>query len=135
MPVSIADLSRDRRTFEFNTDFGPVKIQYRPYAMTPAREADIARIGANAANDELDEDVSKTEQGLTKIVYQFCEVVEAWDLVGPLTDRTTGKIIIPEGERIEIKPENVRHVASAFLIQVLTAIAKDSRPKAMPRND
>lgn len=37
MPISIADISRGRRTMVYESDFGAVRVTYRPYQMTPAR--------------------------------------------------------------------------------------------------
>lgn len=131
MPVSIADLGRNRRTFNFPTDYGDVRVTYRPYQMTPAREAEIARLGAASRDEDDNTDVQNTEQGLTKIIAQFTEVVEAWDLVGPLSTKPdgTGKVIVPEGEPIPIDNDILRYVSSYFMVSVLNAIAKDARPK------
>lgn len=131
MPVSIADLGRNRRTFNMPTDYGDVRITYRPYQMTPAREAEIARLGADARDEDDNTDVQNTEQGLTKVITQFTEVVEAWDLIGPLSTKPNGEgtIIIPEGEPIPITPEVLKYVSSYFMVSVLNAIAKDARPK------
>jgi hypothetical protein len=132
MPVSIADLGRNRRTFEMPTDYGPVRVTYRPYQMTPAREAEIARMASDARDTDDDKDVQDTEQGLTKIIAQFVEVVEAWDLVGPLSTKPDGKgeTIIEAGEPIPVTKENLQYVSSYFMVTVLNAVAKDARPKA-----
>lgn len=131
MPVSIADLGRNRRTFHFPTDYGDVRVTYRPYQMTPAREAEIARLGAASRDEDENTDVQNTEQGLTKIIAQFTEVVEAWDLVGPLSTKAdgTGKVIVPDGEPVPIDPDILRYVSSYFMVSVLNGVAKDARPK------
>lgn len=136
MPVSIADLGNNRRTFSFTTDYGPVRVTYRPYQMTPAREAEIARMAADDREQEESPEVGQTESGLTKIIAQFCEVVEVWDLVGPLSTKATGgEIIIPEGETVPINPSVLRYVSSYFLVQVLNGVAKDARPKKTLRDN
>lgn len=131
MPVSIADLGRNRRTFTFPTDYGDVRITYRPYQMTPAREAEISRLAAGNRDDDDNPDVQDTEQGLSKVIAQFCEVVDSWDLVGPLSTKPdgTGRIIVEEGNPIPIDPDTLRYVSSYFMVSVLNAIAKDARPK------
>lgn len=131
MPVSIADLARNRRTFEMPTDYGPVRVTYRPYQMTPAREAEIARIAADEREGEEDKDVQDTEAGLTKIIAQFVEVVEAWDLIGPLSTKAdgSGKVIIEAGEPIPIDVATLHYISSYFMVSVLNAVAKDARPK------
>lgn len=132
MPVSIADLGATRRTFTMETEAGAIQVTYRPYEMTPAREAAISRL-ASAQTEELSEDegedVGNTEGGLTKIIEQFCTVVEAWTLVGPLTNRETGKEIVKAGEPIPVNPSTMRYVSSYFMVRVLNAVADDIRPK------
>lgn len=121
----------------FESEFGEIPVTYRPYQMTPAREAEIARMSAEHAESETDQDVHDTEQGLMKIVTQFCEVVEAIGIVGPLhegydprTGSPQGREIVSEGEAVPIVPDVVRHFSSAFMVSVLIAIARDSRPKS-----
>lgn len=142
MPISIADFVRQRRTFTYDSEMGPVRITYRPYQMTPAREAEIARMAADEAADEENADVANTEQGITKTVIQFCEVVEATDMVGPLHERVNphtgageGRELVPPGDTIPITPEICRYFSSAFLVKILMACAKDARPKATRRQD
>jgi hypothetical protein len=131
MPVSIADLGRNRRTFDFHTDYGEVRVTYRPYQMTPAREAEIARLAANERDEDENPDVQDTEQGLTKIIAQFCEVVEAWDLTGPLHSKPNGqgKLLVEPGEPVPVDPDILQYVSSYFMVSVLNSIAKDARPK------
>jgi hypothetical protein len=134
--ISIADFVRARRTFNYKSEFGDVPITYRPYQMTPAREAEIARMSAAHAEDETDTDVHQTEQGIQKIVLQFCEVVEAIGMDGPLhegydpaTGLPKGRELVAEGNKIPIVPEIVKYFSSAFLVAILVAVAKDARPK------
>lgn len=142
MPISIGDFARARRTFTHETELGPVQITYRPYQMTPARESDIARIAAASVDADDNKDVQETEQGLTKIVRQFCEIVEATDMVGPLhkkldprTGKGIGEPIVGVGEPLPIEPEIVRYFSNTFIVAALVAIAKDSRPKkGQPEN-
>ena len=133
MPISIADLASGRRTFTLDTDIGGVRVTYRPYEMTPAREAELARLGDQTLEDMQDagegENTSQTEAGLKKLISQFCTVVEAWDLVGPLTDRTTGTVIVEAGEPIPVNETTMRYVSSYFMVQVLNGVAADARPK------
>ena len=131
MPVSIAELASNRRTFTLNTEAGAVRVTYKPYEMTPAREAELSRLADAALEEYEDEgdDTSKTEAGLTKLIAQFCIIVEAWDLVGPLSDPTTGRMIVEAGEPIPVNHETMRYVSSYFMVQVLNALAEDARPK------
>jgi hypothetical protein len=140
---SIADLARKRRTFRYRDEDGfECDVTYRPHAMTPAREAEIARMAADERDDSEDVDVQQTEQGITKIVLGFCEVVEAMGLEGPLTSRVNprtgapeGEEIVAAGELIPIEPEVVRYFSNTFIVGILTAIARDARPKAGRRNN
>lgn len=136
MPISIGELARARRTFSYPTEFGDVQVTYRPYQMTPARESEIARLAAEHAEDETDKDVKDTEQGLMKIVTQFCEVVDSTDMIGPLHKKTDphtgagiGEALVLSGEPIPIEEQYVRYFSSAFLVNILVAVAKDARPK------
>ncbi len=131
MPISIADLATNRRTFTLTTEVGSVRVTYRPYEMTPAREAELARLGDSALEEYEDEgqNTSETEAGLTKLIAQFCTIVEAWDLVGPLSDPTTGETIVEAGAPIPVTPKVMRYVSSYFMVQVLNALAEDARPK------
>jgi hypothetical protein len=137
MPISIGDLAAGRRTFTLDTDFGGVRVTYRPYEMTPAREAELARLGDSTLEDYEDEgrNTAETEAGLTKLIAQFCTVVEAWDLVGPLSDRTTGEVIVEAGEPVPVNERTMRYVSSYFMVQVLNGIAADARPKKTRRPD
>jgi hypothetical protein len=72
---------------------------------------------------------------MTRLISQFCTIVDSWDLVGPLTDPTTGNVIVPEDEQVAVIPENLRYVSSFFLVNVLNGIGKDVRPKAMRREN
>lgn len=135
--ISISDFVRQKRTFTYSSELGDIDITYRPYQMTPAREAEIARIAAESMEVDDDADVQETEKGLTKIVNQFCEVIEAIGIVGPLHERTNpitgageGKLIVPAGEPIPITPDVVRYFSSVFIIAVLQAVGNDSRPKS-----
>lgn len=133
MPISIADLATNRRTFTLDTEAGPVRVTYRPYEMTPAREAELARLADSVQEDMEDAgegaDTAQTESGLTKLIAQFCTVIEAWDLVGPLTDRETRETIVEAGEPIPINDRTMRYVSSYFMVQVLNGVSADIRPK------
>lgn len=140
--LSIADLIRQRRSFDFDSELGSITVTYRPYQMTPAREAEIARISAEAADDDDNQDVQETEQGITKIVQQFCEVVESIGLMGPLHEgydaangAPIGKELVPEGMPVPVKPEIVKHFSSAFIVDILVAVGRDARPKGKRRGN
>jgi hypothetical protein len=153
MPVSIADFNRQRRTFTMESDLGPVQWTYFPYRMTLAREAEIQRISAEmvrtanslqVAADANDAEAIVTlsgmlDQGHELLVGQFCELVAATDMVGPLhaeidpvTMEGIGEPIVPAWETIPIKPETVRHFSSRYIREVLDAITVDARPKETP---
>jgi hypothetical protein len=131
MPISFSELANARRNFQMDTDFGPLRVSYRPYEMTPAREVAIARIGDSVEDDYSTEGdrIAKAEAGNAQVIAQFATVVEAWDFIGPLSDPDTGRIIVPEGEPVRVTAENLKYVSQFFMIQVLRAIAEDSRPK------
>lgn len=125
-----------------NTEWGPVQWTYRPYQMTPAREAEIERIVAKANEAEQDGGIANIERGVDKLVIQFCEIVEATDMVGPLypavdarTGMGRGEPIVPAGEVVPIEPRTVRHFSGRFIVDVLRAIGVDSRPKKKTPED
>lgn len=142
MPISIADLAQSRRTFTMVTDFGPVQWTYRPYQMTPAREAEIERIVARANSAEQDGGIANIDRGIDKLVIQFCDIVEATDLIGPLYRKTDphtgmgiGEPIVDAGVTVPIEPNTVRHFSGRFIVDVLRAIGVDSRPKRVTPED
>ena len=101
--------------------------------MTPAREAELARLGDDVEADLREEGegetTAQTEAGLRKLIEQFCTIVEAWDLVGPLSNRATGELIVAEDEPVPVNLETMRYVSSYFMVQVLNGIRDDIRPK------
>jgi hypothetical protein len=136
VPISIADMAQRRRTFSMVTEWGPVQWTYRPYQMTPAREAEIERIVSRANQSETDQGIANTDRGIDKLVIQFCEIVEATDMMGPLYPRIDpktgmgiGEAVVEAGDTIPIEPRTVRHFSGRFIIDTLRAIGIDSRPK------
>lgn len=136
MPVSIADFARKRRTFSMDTELGAIQWTYRPYQMTPAREAEIARIVAKMNARQTEDSVAQVERVNDNLVLQFCEVVEATDMIGPLHEKVNpktgigeGKVIVEAGDTVQITPQVVQYFSGRFIIETLVAIGQDARPK------
>lgn len=134
MPLRIADLAANRRTFTLSMEGGSLQVTYRPYEMTPAMESEFSRMAdearANLEDEGAGADTVATDTGISKLFNQFCTIVDSWDLVGPLTDPTSGTVVVEEDKPIPIKPEYLRYCSNLFLVNVLNGIVDDSRPKA-----
>lgn len=154
MPLSIFDLQSDRKTFTIpELD---LTVTYRPNQLTPARELAILRSSALPDDeDDIDELLAAGERNVKRQIDAFCQLVESWDLMGPLVadadgqlmegvnpnhegweravEERGGTIVVPAGQVIALTPDNLRVLPSHFLATVTEAINKDMRPDPKKR--
>jgi hypothetical protein len=110
MPLNLADFANTEIETVVETSAGPLGIRYRPNALTPRLEAEIAASSGEAATETL--------------LKTFCAVVSWMDLEGPLVD-AAGAEVIGAGEPVPVEPEYVGLLPSRLLTQVFTAVQED----------
>lgn len=154
MPVNIYDLADDRKTVTLDFGSDSLTVTYRPNSLTPARELAIIRQARAESEDgsEGDDDLERAEFNIGRQLIAFSELVEAWDFTGPLAqdkqgDRLDlprnisdqrelaafaeskgGKLVVPPGEVVPIRPEFLKLIGSNFLMQITAKINEDMRP-------
>lgn len=119
MPIRLNDFAKERKDLTVATPIGDIEVVYRPNALTPSDEARLAASredGAVAAFRELLE--------------QFCRVLVAWDLVGPVYNSVTGDEIVAEDVPIPVRPDILQHVASPIITLIFRTINEDNVPKS-----
>lgn len=111
MPLSFADLAKTEVPLTVQTASGPVAIRYRPHAMTPQLEADIAKGSDN-------------EDPASVLKRAFCALVSWIDIVGPLFN-DNNDLVVAENAHIPVTPEIVGLLPSRLLIQIFQAVQED----------
>lgn len=112
--IAASDFEEEVSTATVATSLGPVTVAYRPYALTPAMEMELAE--------------ARTDEGFYQLL---CEVLVDLGISGPLwstTDRDAdGQRVrlVDDEQPIPIEPAYVAHVPSRFLDLVLRAIQQD----------
>jgi hypothetical protein len=105
MGISVSEVLAKSIPLEADFAGGTVKFDYRPHAMTPEREAMLAKVEESAdPNGSLFD--------------QFCLIVAGWDLVWKPGDK----------KPIELKPENLRRVPTELLMAILARIKEHLSP-------
>lgn len=125
--ISIADLQGLTKTVTVPTDLGDLEVVYRPNAMTPLKEAELARLGRASDDDE---------EAAWALATLFCEIVDALpNLSGPLVD-DEGTELVAAGEVVPVEPETMVRLSSRVIMGVFTALQRaaedDSERAAKP---
>lgn len=154
MPVNIFDLADDRKTVTLEFGADTLTVTYRPNQLTPARELAIIRQARADSDDDAgdDDELARAQFNIERQLSAFAELVEAWDFEGPLAkdskgDRLDlprnltdslelaafaeskgGKLVVPPGEVVPIRPDMLKLIGSNFLMQVTAKINEDMRP-------
>jgi len=149
MPTTLFDVVADRRTASFDVHGHQVTVTYRPNSLTPAREVAILRQSAEDVTDDELEDLARAESLVTRQVETFAELVESWDLYGPLAVKDGARLEIPQEQRetardwveaqggrllaahdqpVPINGECLRLIPSYFLVSLVEKINQDMRP-------
>jgi len=110
MTLTLADFANTEVETVVETSAGPVAIRYRPNALTPQLEAEIARSTGEAATDTL--------------LRTYCAVVAWMDVEGPLHDAAGAEVLGP-GEPLPMEPGYVGMLPSRLLAQVFAAVQED----------
>lgn len=119
MPIRLTDFSRERRDLVIPTPSGDINVTYSPNVLTPSDEAKILAARANSPVDSYRE-----------LLTQFCRILIAWDLVGPVLNSDSGEEIVAEDAPIPVKPEILQHVPSPVITLIFRAISEDNVPKS-----
>ena len=125
MPLGLNELANERRKIDVTIrNVGNLEVVYRPNVITPAREAEIRQI---AEEDEEADDAT---------MILLIDVVESWDLVGPMYDDTaegahgvnTGNLIVEPGMVVRLEIKFLKHVPSRVQNAIIREIGKDANP-------
>lgn len=155
MPLNLFDLDQDRKQLTIEFAGGTVSLVYRPNQLTPARELGILRAASADVDPDDDEAISNAEQAITRQIEGFVELVESWDVEGPLAvdaygqrlkipaDQQTnpqgyvesmgGRLVVEPGQIVPIKAEVLRLMASNVLMTISRKINEDMAPNPKRR--
>lgn len=125
--ISIAELKAETATVTVETSLGTLIVDYLPNALTPLKEAQLARLSASADEDD---------DAAWALAELFCSVVNALpNLGGPLVD-DDGHELVPAGEVVPVVPENMVILSSRVMSHIFTAIqeamTEDAEKRAKP---
>lgn len=101
MSLNLSDLRKNERTITVEIGSQSFDVTYRPFAMTPEREAEL---------DSLEDSPGEW------FLQFFCDVVSDWDV------RTSDK-----GKKVPITPDGLQQVPSGVLRSVMNAVGEDRR--------
>lgn len=107
---SLSQLTPDRARLTVPFGSSALKVAYRPYAVTPRLQRQVA-----AAQRDQDLDAG--------LLLPFCRIVESWDL----TD--------DDGSLVPIEPASLEDVPARVLLAVLLAIGEDMAPNLASGSD
>lgn len=140
--ADVRDFLADRKELTIDEGDDPLKVVYRP-----------ARINAQFMRSlqELGEEEHADSKALVFIV---CTVLSDWNLTGPLVvdeplmDRKGRPLkddfgvvqyetreLVPEGQKVPIKSEYVKHLPSALLGLIWNRVTEDMRPDPKSESD
>ena len=118
MPVRAIAFAEEEKTVDVPTKHGTLHVRYRPNALTPKQEEELARLAK--------EDPESSEP----TVILFCKLIAHTDLVGPLYDEddvddegNPRQVVAPD-EPVRPIPEHVRHLKGAA-VAILEAVQED----------
>lgn len=112
MPLNLSDFARAEVELTVETAAGPLAVRYRPNAMTPRLESEMARAMAD-------------QEGATEaLVRMFCAVVAWMDVEGPLAD-AAGEEVLGAGRPLPVEPDYVGLLPSRLLSAVFLAVQED----------
>jgi hypothetical protein len=125
MPIGLSELANERRKIDVEIrNIGSLEVTYRPNVITPAREAEIKKIAEEEGEDSDD---------ATMIL--LMDVVESWDLTGPMYDNSAagpngqnGELIVEHGAVVPLELRFLQHVPSRVQNSIIQAIGKDANP-------
>lgn len=120
MPVERSKIEAVLRSIRMDYFGEAVTITYRPDGMTPAKEAELARL-QREAEDHRNGDGQDTQATLARnaeqLAERLAELLVSWD-------------IVEDGEPLPPTKENLMTFPNALLGHIVTAIGEDLAPKA-----
>lgn len=125
--ISIAELKAETATVQVETSLGTLIVEYKPNAMTPLKEAQLARLNAMADDDD---------EAAWALAELFCSVVSAIpNLGGSLVD-DDGNELVAAGEVVPVVPEHMVILSSRVMSHIFLAIqeglSEDAERRAKP---
>ena len=153
MPVSIYDLVEDRKTIRIPGY--DLSVTYRPNSLTPAKELLLLQTSPDDEDEEEDEDNARAKRNIIRQIRGFCDLVEAWDFLGPLAEKDGarldipkgqegdlesqawvedqgGQLLIPTGQPVPIQEKYLVLLPGFFIVNIIRAINEDMTPKKKP---
>lgn len=112
MPLNLGDFARAEVELVVETTAGPLGVRYRPNAMTPLLESEMAKA------------ISDPEAATDALVRMFCAVIAWMDVEGPLAG-PDGREVLGAGEAMPVEPELVGLLPSRLLAAVFAAVQED----------
>lgn len=110
MPITLSQLKAERRPLELEVAGDTIKFSYRPYALTPELEDQLAQVP---------EDGQPASAGLLKF---FVELVADWDVKSEPGDK----------KPLEVTVGNLRRFPSKLIKQLFDRIREDQAPPKAP---
>jgi hypothetical protein len=119
MPIERSKISAVLRSIRVDYFGEAVTITYKPDGMTPAKEAELARL-RQEAEDHRNGDGEDTQAILAgnaeQLAERLAELLVSWD-------------IVEDGEPLPPTKENLMTFPNALLGHIVTAIGEDLAPK------
>lgn len=116
MPIRLSELAKDRRDTTIGTPLGPLKVTYRPNALTSVDAAELA--------------AARGDESFRVLLRQMEQLIVEWDLVGPIFQKGTDKVVVEADQPIPIKAEVLQYVPYGVLNDIFVAIQNDKNPKS-----
>lgn len=114
MPIERSKITAVLRSIKIDYFGESLTITYRPDSMTPAKEAELARLKQQAEESgNGDGNIEQIEQGAANLA----SMIVSWD-------------VVEDGEPIPPSKENLMTFPTALWAHIITAINDDLAPKA-----
>lgn len=91
-----------------------LSVTYKPSEMSPAKEAELARLRKEAEDAEEGDDAAR---GAEQLASRLAEVLVGWD-------------VVEDGKPLPPTKDNLMEFPNALLVHISTAIGDDMRPNS-----
>lgn len=121
MGIERSKLNAILRTVKVDYFGESLTVTYKPNAVTPAKEAELAR-ARKAAQEESDEtdNASESAANAELLAERLSEIMAGWD-------------VMEDGALLPTTKENLMTFPNALLVHISVAIGEDMAPKAKTR--
>lgn len=92
-----------------------LNVTYKPGEMSPAKEAELARLRREAQENEEDGDEDAAARNSEQLAGRLAEVMVSWD-------------VLEDGEPLPSSKANLMTFPNALLVHISSAIGDDMRP-------